>query len=297
MFQHQQQHQLFYNWLVVLLFGVLVSCRFRTIVAQTTTFRINVHGPAYTDTLNRVWEADTTNTYFTGGIGFFNCPLLIDNTDDDPLYCTYRYWTSVPTLPATHYAFSIPNGTYQVALYFAETYFNAAGNRVFDILLENTVVRSYYDIFAVAGGKNIATSLTFTVVVTDGRLNIAFQNRVNNPLVNAIEVVPAVPGATKSPTPPTNAPVPSKPSAVRINVAGGQYIDPTTQNVWMPDTYNVGNLGTFFISCGADVLNTTTLEMVFCSNRCKCKTNQCVITIYIRYVHLPVEPGYCHVCM
>jgi hypothetical protein len=218
--------------------------------------------------LNRVWEADATNKYFVGGIGFNSCPRAIANTQEDPLYCTYRYWTSVPTLPATNYAFTIPNGTYQLTMYFAETHFNATGSRVFDIRLENNLVRSNYDIFAVAGGKDIATNLTYTVAVTDGKLNIAFQNKVNNPLVNAIEVIPADPGSTMSPTPPTPAPVPAVPSAVRINVAGGQYIDPPTQNVWMADTYNVGNLGTNFGSCAANILNTT-LKTVFCTNRCK----------------------------
>jgi hypothetical protein len=157
-------------------------------------------------------------------------------------------------------------------LYFAETYFNAAGQRVFDVFLENSLVRSNYDIFAVTGGKDIATNLTYTVAVTEEMLNLAFQNRVNNPFVNAIEVVPAVAGSTKSPSPPTIAPQVAIPSTVRINVAGGQFVDPVTQNVWMADTYNVGNLGTNFNSCASDVLNTT-LKSVFCSNRCKCKQN------------------------
>lgn len=260
---------------------VLSCCRIKSIEAQSgTTVRINVNGPAFTDSSNLVWEADATNKYFSGGIGFTNCPRSIANTVEDPLFCTYRYWTTIPTLPATNYAIPVANGSYQVTLFFAETHFNAAAKRVFDITLEGNTVRTNYDIFAAAGGMDIATNLTFTVTVSDAMLNIAFRNKANNPLVNAIQILPSAPAPStppSTPTPPTSAPT-AVASAVRINVAGGEYFDPNTYNVWMADQYIVGSQGAAFGSCGAAVLNTT-LQPVYCTNRCKCNNGNIAVQL------------------
>jgi hypothetical protein len=82
MLQEMKQRQ---SSLLVRLAFMLASYRIGSVNAQTSlaTIRINVNGPAYTDSLNRVWEADATNMYFSGGVGFSSCPRMISNTEDD----------------------------------------------------------------------------------------------------------------------------------------------------------------------------------------------------------------------
>ena len=70
----------------------------------------------------------------------------------------------------------------------AEIYWDAAGKRVFDVKAENKVVLDNFDIFRAAGGKNVAHDKTFTVEVTDGRLDLDFVSLVNNAKVSAIAV-------------------------------------------------------------------------------------------------------------
>ena len=70
----------------------------------------------------------------------------------------------------------------------AEIHWGAAGQRVFDVKAEGKVVLDNFDIFRAAGGKNIAHDKTFTVEVTDGRLDLDFVSLVNHAQVNAIAV-------------------------------------------------------------------------------------------------------------
>jgi hypothetical protein len=88
----------------------------------------------------------------------------------------------------------VPNGNYRVNLYFADTYTGTqkVGARVFDVLIEGSLRCDNLDIFAEAGGFTALTK-TADVSVTDGVLNIEFRHVVENPKINAIEVLEVVP--------------------------------------------------------------------------------------------------------
>jgi len=79
-------------------------------------------------------------------------------------------------------------GTYKVRLYFAETYWTAAGRRTFDVTINGTKVLTGFDIFAAAGGARKGIVREYTVTTT-GPISITFGRGVDNPLVNAIEVL------------------------------------------------------------------------------------------------------------
>jgi ELWxxDGT repeat protein len=119
----------------------------------------------------------------------------IDNTEDDALYVNGRVGTS--------FAYGLPsgNGTFDVTLHFAETYWGnqaagGVGSRRFHVDLEGTRRLTNYDIFAEAGGALRATTETFRVTVTDGILNLLFaRGSADLPLVSAIEVTPATAAA------------------------------------------------------------------------------------------------------
>ena len=62
------------------------------------------------------------------------------------------------------------------------------GRRVFDVQVEGALAIDDLDIYAAAGAR-AALVRTVTATVSDGQLNITFLHGVENPLVNAIEVV------------------------------------------------------------------------------------------------------------
>ncbi len=79
--------------------------------------------------------------------------------------------------------------TYTVRLYFAETYWTTTGKRVFDVSINGTPVLTGFDIVAAAGGPKRGIVKTFTVT-TGQPIVIEFgRTAINNPLVNAIEVL------------------------------------------------------------------------------------------------------------
>src|SRR5205823_6151080 len=88
------------------------------------------------------------------------------------------------------YQFTVPNDNYNVTLKFAEIYFTQAGQRVFNAVINGQTVLPNFDVFAAASGANRAIDRTFPVTVTGGVITIQFTPVVENPKVNAIEIVP-----------------------------------------------------------------------------------------------------------
>jgi hypothetical protein len=197
--------------------------------------RVNAGGAAYTDTAGNAWAADRAfsagNWGYVGG-STYATTAAIASTEDDPLYQSERYWATGAT---PGYRFAVPaNGQYEVTLKFAEIYKNAAERRKFTVRIEGVTVLSAYDIYASAGGKNIAApDQTFVVNVTDGEVTIDFIQIAgfDTPKISAIEVqsagaAPQAPTATPSPT--ATGVTPSY--LVRVNAGGPAYTD--SQNRW-----------------------------------------------------------------
>ncbi|NKI31951.1 malectin domain-containing carbohydrate-binding protein [Croceivirga thetidis] len=108
------------------------------------------------------------DTNFNGGVTAANTSLAIA-----------ELFQSERNGPSEEFGYDIPlpNGEYQVTLYFAETFWGLGtrpgiGARVFDIMLEGNTVLDDYDIIADAGGAAIPIAKTFTVVVNDGQLDL-----------------------------------------------------------------------------------------------------------------------------
>jgi len=90
----------------------------------------------------------------------------------------------------------VENGTYQVTLKFAEIYWNAAGKRQFDAIIEDTEVITDLDLFQTVG-KNVAYDLTFETTVTDGELNIIFLKEIDNAKISAIQITTSGTGTSQ----------------------------------------------------------------------------------------------------
>jgi len=106
----------------------------------------------------------------------------------EALFQSERYnWTTMP------WAFAITNGDYVVNLYFAEIRNRPTGTRVFDVALEGLTppVFDNLDIWALTGGRDIATVLSSTVTVSDGELNLEIRPASDNGMIKGIEIIPA----------------------------------------------------------------------------------------------------------
>ncbi len=161
-----------------------------------STLRVNCGGPQYTAGNGKVFRAD--QMYAPGSWGFadtssndvYNTIAAISGTPDPALYQAQRMKVDLT------YRFDLPNGTYDVILHFAEVQDNEAGRRVMDVLAESNLVLDDFDIWVVAGGKNIAiTRVISGVSVNDGQLTLNLIRSVSTvkrrPAIAAIEVGPA----------------------------------------------------------------------------------------------------------
>ena len=137
----------------------------------------------YTNSAGVVWMADTG---FDGGDTVERASdMQISNTDDPGLYRTEHYGMS-------GFSYTLPNGKYVVKLHFAETFegVSGPGQRVFSFTVQGHEFKDF-DVFAKSGGSQHAYIETVPVEVTDGKLNITFTANVENPEINAIEIIPA----------------------------------------------------------------------------------------------------------
>jgi hypothetical protein len=125
---------------------------------------------------------------FTGG-GTINHANTIDlsavaNPAPMAVYQTARIGSFKYTIPGF-----TAGSSHTVRLHFAETYWTAAGLRIFNVTVNGTQVLTNFDIFAAAGGKNKAVIEQFTANAnTSGQYVITFTPVKDNSLVSGIEV-------------------------------------------------------------------------------------------------------------
>jgi arabinoxylan arabinofuranohydrolase len=145
--------------------------------------------------------------YFSGGSTYNNSNTVDVSqiTEDTPpaaLFNNERYGEMSYTIPG----FTSGN-SYIVTLYFAETYLTASGGRLFDVSINGDTVLSSFDIYASAGGQDIAIARSFTTTGNaSGQIIIQFISGTENPKINGISIRPGE-GPTTPPTPtPTTTP-------------------------------------------------------------------------------------------
>jgi PKD repeat protein len=166
------------------------------------SYRLNCGAPktVYTDTSGLVWPKD--QRYSSGGWGWVTVSSTgrtnqaIGNTLDDPLYKEWRYISTGSLL----YRFTVRNGDFQVTTKYVEpNYYD--DRRVFDIVLENTVMTASYRPFTASGGRYTADDEIHIVTVSDGILDLQLRplpgvnwpSGRNSPIIAAVEVRPVVP--------------------------------------------------------------------------------------------------------
>jgi len=132
---------------------------------------------------------------FTGGTTIDHANTIntskVTNPAPAAVYQSGRDTTAVG--PGTTFTYTIGGFTagssHTVRLHFCETYFTAAGKRTFNVSINGTQVLTDFDIFATAGGQNIANIQQFTEAANaSGQYVILFTSEVNNALISGIEI-------------------------------------------------------------------------------------------------------------
>jgi GH35 family endo-1,4-beta-xylanase len=111
----------------------------------------------------------------------YTTTATVNAPEDAEIYQSERWYSFI--------AYALPvekDRTYRLTLKFAEIYFNTAGSRLFDVFIEGTRVLSDFDVFASAGGKNIAIDTAVTLLASDSYINIEMVSSVDNAAVKGI---------------------------------------------------------------------------------------------------------------
>jgi len=146
-----------------------------------TPILIRCGGADFVDHLGRTWVSDSN--YVSGATSVFSTNAAIAGTLDSGLYQKERYGTNFD------YHFPLSNGAYDVTLHFAEIYWQAPDQRIFNVSIEGTKVLDHLDLFATVG-FNEAYTYQYEAVVLDGSLDINLISFANNAKISAIEIQP-----------------------------------------------------------------------------------------------------------
>ncbi|MBK0400132.1 tandem-95 repeat protein [Limibaculum sp. M0105] len=144
---------------------------------------INVGGGAYISSETGISYAPDPG--ISGGtISLRQISNAISGTLDDVLYQTYGFGTF-------SYDIALPEAaTYIAEFHFIEPWASGPDDRVFDISLEGVAPAelSSIDVYALAGGRYTAFTLSAAVVVDDGTLDIDLLPSENNAILSAITI-------------------------------------------------------------------------------------------------------------
>ncbi|MBN1383913.1 MAG: discoidin domain-containing protein, partial [Elusimicrobia bacterium] len=161
----------------------------RTSPTGEEVWRINCGAGEHTDLSNNLWMTDESFTslyrwgYNNGNSASTSNP--ISGTDNQTIFQSQRWGGT-----GMSYKIELPDGTYSVKLMMAETYWQEAGKRVFDVALETNTVLSNVDLYSWRG-YCAAYEETFSVTVNDQCLDITFPViSADNALISGIEVKP-----------------------------------------------------------------------------------------------------------
>lgn len=175
------------------------------------------------DKNGQLWGADQ---YFTGGDTYSVPSRIIRRTNDPDLYVSGR---------AGSFTYDIPlkPGNYELRLHFAEvfhheddTHSGAEGARTFHVVLNGKRVLSDFDVYADAGGSDIADIRVFKDIAPnrEGQLHLRFIGVADKAMVSAIEIRPARPHRI---------------NPIRIT-AGRRAVRDSRGLIWWPDNFRLG---------------------------------------------------------
>jgi hypothetical protein len=156
--------------------------------------------------------------YFRGGSALSAATAAIEGTLQPELFRTWREGSF-------DYAIPLKPGVYELTLLFAEMNpkIDISSSRLFDIRINDRPVVTEFDILTEAGAPFTVTARTWKDVAPgdDGFLRLGFQSRLEESVLQGIEIVPGIPGRLRP---------------IRIAARAEPYTD-TLGHLWLPDHY------------------------------------------------------------
>ena len=202
--------------------GVAISAQ----ATELTTIRMSTSDTPVLDAGGAVWSP---RFGFADGRLITPPPAgtVIRKTRDQALYMTSMFGMTAWSAP-------VVDGTYSVMLRMVDTWYGNANQRVFRVNAEGRNAWPALRNIDIARnvGQFAAYSVTFTVTVNDGHLDLAFIKNLSQPTLSALMVTPARTAANRPPTstPPTSTPPTSTPPTST----------PPTSTSVRPDASNTG---------------------------------------------------------
>jgi hypothetical protein len=160
--------------------------------SQSGTASVTVTGavPAYVYRINSGGAAlapFAADQFFAGGASFSTTATISTaaaNAAPAAIYQNERYGDFTYTLAGL-----TAGAAYTVRLHLAEIYWNAANSRLFNLKINGTQVLTNFDVFAAAGGKNIAYVRDLPATANaSGQIVLGFVSVKDKAKVNGIEV-------------------------------------------------------------------------------------------------------------
>lgn len=145
------------------------------------------------DTSAQVWVGDQAydsskkqpGYYTVGTTGTVSSDILNATGTDDAIF---QYWRETTNM---EYRFNVPNGSYNVMLYFSEM--SGVTTRYLNISLEGVVQNSSpYSVYQTTGGNYFGNIVAYDATVSDGVLNVNLDRDAsagtNNPRLSGIVI-------------------------------------------------------------------------------------------------------------
>ena len=148
---------------------------------------------AYVDRAGKSWNPDA---YFSGGKPVRSPAQHIWRTQDSSIYRSSRQGDFSYDIP-------LKNGTYELRLHFAETFYGpeemgggGEGSRIMTVLANGNPLLNEFDVALDAGGSRTADVKVFTGIspAQNGKLHLTFSSiRGGSAMLSAIEILPGLP--------------------------------------------------------------------------------------------------------
>jgi Malectin domain len=201
-------------------------------------------GDPYVDIWGRRWESDQ---FYEGGVFNSGPQDLFPPVPDPNLFKTVREGASMESVLAQsgfRYDIPVPNGVYELRLYFADPIRHkvvadgqdAQNVRHFQVDVNGRRVLSGFDAIADAGSAAVDVR-TFKDIspAVDGKVHLEFIPSAERPFVSALELTPGIPGKLKP---------------IRLSARKSDFVDAGGTR-WSGDTYYIGGRDGSFINPGA----------------------------------------------
>jgi hypothetical protein len=154
--------------------------------AKLLPVRIVANSQSFVDSANQVWSSDR---YFKGGrrgLAPRQAGQGILGIYESDRVGRFRY--DIPVVPMAHY---------RVKLYFREPWFGrdngpngGLGSRVFNVACNGVLLLKNFDILAEGDSRPVVKTFEHVQADARGMMELSFMPIVNNPLIDAIEILP-----------------------------------------------------------------------------------------------------------